>query len=268
MAPKTRPPPRRPAANGGRRTAADYALLLATAYFALRLDGPSSVLCIAAFVAQFFTSRRVAYLPAYLAACAAVHSFRVDGFGAYAEETRVLLRVLLVLSVLLTLAADRFLCPYGGRVPRPLVASPGHPSGSASGWEAAMIEVVGASGSLVRLYYPTRADRSSAHLHPYFLHGAAETVSGVASFLNRPSFLLSWIGKTRPWCYEADPDATPPADTGERYRVAVVSHGLGGTPDLYSYLIADLVARGYLVAAVHHADGSAAYVRMDDGYPL
>lgn len=41
--------------------------------------------------------------------------------------------------------------------------------------------------------------------------------------------------------------------------VVVFSHGLGGVPEIYSSFIADLVSHGWVVFAVEHRDGSAAF---------
>jgi hypothetical protein len=264
----------------------EVAAVLAALYFAARPTGPASVLLLGAlFIHCSFGEPRAAFFPLYLVGFpVAVQGFRLDGFVPHVQRAAaaqaqgspdgpqaagldasppaddagfsyvLAARIALLAAPLLVLVFESALCPTRGRCLAP--------SGT---MDVAMQEVGFPGGGSVRLYFPARVDKKNAQLVPYFLHGRA-TVDGTAGFLGIPSFLLRWLVHTRPWCYDADPDWAVPVPGPGTFPVVVFSHGLGGTPDCYASTIRDLASRGFLVAAVHHADGSAAYVRHDDGY--
>jgi platelet-activating factor acetylhydrolase len=58
-------------------------------------------------------------------------------------------------------------------------------------------------------------------------------------------------------------NAIPIASDG--LPVVVYSHGLGGSPSIYSYQTHTLAANGYLVLAIEHSDGSAPLTKKRDG---
>ena len=116
---------------------------------------------------------------------------------------------------------------------------------------------------LLRVYYPCAPTRGAEPL-PYLLHGRA-TAAGFASFMRIPRAIFDWLVYLPSRAWEADPDTAPvdpkavAAAPGGRLRLAVFSHGLGGTPDCYTAWIEALVDDGFVVMAPEHADGSAAY---------
>jgi len=132
----------------------------------------------------------------------------------------------------------------------------------------------------VRVYFPVRAAPPAVRL-PLLAHGSA-TAGGYAYFMHMPTLLLSWLQYLRSRVYDAHPEYTEVPEAGEqraargggqvtvpsRFPVLVFSHGLGGTPDCYSTLIADVVSHGWVVAAPEHAEGSGAYTKLSDGTQL
>eukprot|EP00955_Chlamydomonas_euryale_P079180 363264-Chlamydomonas_euryale.AAC.1 len=53
-----------------------------------------------------------------------------------------------------------------------------------------------------------------------------------------------------------------PFSNGESFPVLLFSHGVAGQRNLYSALCAELASRGFVVAALEHADGSASIARL------
>lgn len=248
----------------------DGLFVLTVAHLAARLEwGPASVVALLMGVAHAASaSSRAAFLPLHAVALpTAVAAFRADGLHADAPFT-LWLRLALVAAIAVSLALDAAMCPLRGVVP------PG-----AGPFDAAMLEVgvPASTGCTARIFYPTRVAVRPRGVpgparHPYLVHGT-DVTDGVASFLGLPSTLFRWLAFTRPWCYEADPEDSPPATPAQGaprtgFPVLVFSHGLGGTPDVYGALIRDLVSRGNVVVALCHTDGSAAFTRTEDGAAL
>ena len=249
----------------------DAALVAVTVLFAALPTGPLAVVLLFAHLAHWtlFGRPRAALAPVYLGLLAAVAAFRSDGLLEWPLAPQVAVRAALALGAALALVFDRTLCPLRGSVPAPTGPH-----------EAALVLVSSVTDCNLRIYYPT--PRRSAEERakearrrrvpapapvPYFLQGTADVAAGMARALDLPSSLfVSWLGETRPWCVQGIPDATPcsPPPQGG-FRVIVLSHSLTSTPDLYGGLISELVSHGYIVAAVEHADGSAAFTRTHDG---
>lgn len=237
-------------------TVGDYAVIATTLYFAVKLSGPSAVFVLAAAIFHWAQGQpRVAFVGVYAAVAVAFKAFLDDGFNQYSGTVCTIVRVSLLCAVFLLVVLDRFLFPIGGRI---LKASGKHAS--------AALLLSQKTDVVLRIHYPTKKTKDSDPI-PYFFQGSA-VVDGIGKFLRKPAFLFKWLVHTKPWAYEADIDTAPPVDTGSRagYPIVLFSHGLGGTPDVYSCIINDLVSQGYLVAAVEHCDGSAAFTRLDDGF--
>lgn len=264
-------------------------------FFSIKLTGPVSVIVLAGAMIQMSRRFRASYFPVYLVGIGTgIQAFRIDGFvntndyNNYSELAIVILRCTIILSILVTLLMDRWLCPLGGRIPKVKIfrtATAPRSSTTSNGntkpvdtsatepvvYDTAMQEVkLFDGGALLRIYYPaTVVNKKKGELVPYFLHGV-QVLEGTAHFLKVPAILLKWLIHTKAWCYEADPEDAYPANTHTPYgyKIILFSHGLGGTPDVYGNIIQHLVAAGYLVAALHHADGSSSFIQMDSQYSL
>ena len=255
-----------------RSDATDAALVALTVLLAALPTGPVAVALLFGHLSHWgLVGRpRAALAPVYLCLGFAVQAFRSDGLLEWAPVPLAAARAGLALAAALALAFDRLLCPLRGRVPAPTGAH-----------DAALLVVTSKTDFQLRLYYPTprrsaeerareaRRERSKPPAGvPYFLQGRAEVAAGMAAALDLPSSLLvSWLGETRPWALQGS-HSTPcvsASQAGEgALRVLVLSHSLTSTPDLYGGLIGELVSHGFIVAAIEHGDGSAAYTLSDD----
>jgi alpha-beta hydrolase superfamily lysophospholipase len=253
-----------------RSDATDFALVALTAAFGALPTGPAAVVVLFTHLAHWglWGRPRAALAPVYLGLLLAVAAFRSDGLLEWPAVQQVAARAALVLAAALALVFDRLLCPLRGRVPAP------------TGRHDTAVIVVSSVGDFqLRIYYPT--PRRSAEERakearrlrvpppaqaPYFLQGTAPVAAGAAAALDLPSALfVSWLGETRPWSLQGS-EQTPCSKAPEGgFRVVVLSHSLTSTPDFYGGLISEVVSHGYIVAAIEHADGSAAFTRRHDG---
>jgi dienelactone hydrolase len=253
-----------------RASLTDYALLLALVKFAVALDGPGSVIVIAAaFAHSFLFGRpRAGFALAYVGVALAVLAFRYDGLHRWSTGAQAAVRALLAAAPLLAEACDRMLCPLRGSIAR------------ASGPFDVALCCVDGGDFMLRIYYPTERRSAAERIRlarrlrqppvagiPYFFHGT-QVPRGMAGASGWPSLFLSWLSETTPWALEAAPDLTPVANAGgaSGLSVAVFSHGMKGTPDIYGGLIAELVSHGVVVAAPDHTDGSASFALQDGGH--
>jgi alpha-beta hydrolase superfamily lysophospholipase len=204
----------------------------------------------------------------YFAALAPLLGARKGGLQGWDPLYLVLLRLAIALAVILSVLLDRAVFPFQGR---PLPATGRYATASLS----AQVTRRGMD-FMMRVYYPA-LPRPGADRLPYLLYGP-KVMEGVASMFRFPAFLFTWAQYTRPWCYDGDPTFCPPvpaagADSGMpvppgRFPVAVLSFGLGGSPDTYSALISELCSKGWVVIAPEHADGTGAYTAFEDGYKI
>jgi alpha-beta hydrolase superfamily lysophospholipase len=249
----------------------DYSLLLSLLIFGFYLSGPSSVLVLSASFFHFFISGRprASFFMAYLGLISAILAFRNNGFEKIDILLATGLRVFLVFASISAEVLDNYLCPLRGSIPKP------------SGQYDTALLVIGAGDFMIRLYYPTlrMSDEERKKVAkrrgvvppakiPYIIEGRNAT-SGLAAVAKLPTDLfISFLLETKPWCLEGAPDVTPcvePIQGTDGRRVIVYSHGLGGVPDVYATLISNLVSEGYVVAAIEHSDGTAAFTRLDSG---
>jgi len=115
---------------------------------------------------------------------------------------------------------------------------------------------------LLRLYYPAAAStQDTARWPPWYPHPNYAQAYLRYKFPRLGYFqpllgsLFSWItGSPRVPITERQ---TPLQVPGHRWPVVIFSHGLASCRSTYSFLCYSLAARGYLVAAVEHGDGSA-----------
>lgn len=124
----------------------------------------------------------------------------------------------------------------------------------------------------IRVYYPA--------LKP-------ENAEPVRTFRDATSFLNGYVwtlSRNRPWLYSALStlfslsrffipmryleipnvwrDAKP---EGENLPLVIFTHGLKGTGEEITMLLASIAAHGFVVASIHHTDGSSCFVRTGDG---
>ena len=249
----------------------DYSLLASLLIFAISLSGPYSVLVMSAGFFHFFIAGRprASYFLPYVGLVIAIVAFRNNGFEKIDVLIKIPIRICLVLAAISAELLDNYLCPLRGSIPKP------------SGPYDTALLVIGTGDFMIRLYYPTLrvSDEERKKLAkrrgalppskiPYIIEGRNAT-SGLAAVAKLPTDLfLSFLLETKPWCLEGAPGLTPcvePAQGTDGRRVIIYSHGLGGVPDVYATLISSLVADGYIVAALEHSDGTAAFTRLDSG---
>lgn len=113
------------------------------------------------------------------------------------------------------------------------------------------------------VFYP-----ASHQVHPQeasrglqFLSSAA--LNGLATFLNMPKMLFSYVSLAR---IRAVPDIpiAPISTSQAKLPVVLFSHGLGGTATMYSAQVCELASQGYVVFALTHNDGSSALAELDN----
>ena len=80
-------------------------------------------------------------------------------------------------------------------------------------------------------------------------------------------YIPSFVKRTRIPAISDAPILDPSENPQKRWPVAILSHGLGGTFNTYSYLAGCLASCGLVVFAIEHRDGSApvSAVRNEDG---
>lgn len=124
----------------------------------------------------------------------------------------------------------------------------------------------------IRLYYPA--------IKP-------ETPEPVRTFRDATKFVDGYMwtfSRNRPWLYGAlstfvslsrfviplryleIPNASRNAKPeGENLPLVIFTHGLTGTGEENTMLLASIAAHGFVVASIHHTDGSSCFVRTSDG---
>jgi dienelactone hydrolase len=159
-------------------------------------------------------------------------------------------------------------------VPSAVVLLPPVPrAGGAVALVAASVPVDAAGVRLmVRAFYAAPAGAAAAlRRAPYLVHGG-RTAAGLGALMKLPRFAFAWLAGQGGLFFDAGaappaPAPPPPPSPSPRLRVALFFHGLGGVPDVYSSLTADLASRGWLVLAPEFCDGSAAFAAPPDGAP-
>lgn len=110
---------------------------------------------------------------------------------------------------------------------------------------------------MVQIWYPAEP---AADAKPMPWHSDIETAGpALANTLNLPPFLLDHIALSRT---HSVADAPLAADQSQ-YQVLIFSHGLGGVRMQNTFLVEELVSRGYVVAAIDHTYGGAVTIFPD-----
>jgi len=127
----------------------------------------------------------------------------------------------------------------------------------------------------VRVYYPAIKPANPEPV--YIFRGSTNFVKGYMwSFTpGRPwlygalSTFTSLFTFAIPMRYAEIPSASRNATpVGEKLPLVIFSHGLTGTGEENSMLLASIASHGFVVASVHHTDGSSCVVTDGDGQDL
>lgn len=109
-----------------------------------------------------------------------------------------------------------------------------------------------------RIFYPSA--RSAAPLSCVerlsYLHHGNHLMRGMSIFTRLPAWIFNNMRNAFLSAVEDAPVATPP-DGAAGWPVAIFSHGLGGSLEMYSHVNQQLASSGHLVVVVNHCDGSA-----------
>ena len=127
------------------------------------------------------------------------------------------------------------------------------------------------NGVPFRLFYPTKEETRQASVS-WFVHGLAHFIEGYLHFLLpkwREYAITKWIlyviamvvSFFMPMAKTFLPRsmmAAPPHSTQKnQFPLVLYSHGLTGTGEENALMLAYWASQGYVVAAIHHCDGSS-----------
>jgi len=124
----------------------------------------------------------------------------------------------------------------------------------------------------IRLYYPAEKPENPEPVR--FFRDATKFVDGYLWTFsqNRPwlhatvSSLVSLFRFGIPLRYVEIPDVCRNAKPeGQKLPLVIFSHGLTGTGEENTMLLASIAAHGFVVASIHHTDSSSCYVQTGDG---
>jgi len=124
----------------------------------------------------------------------------------------------------------------------------------------------------IRLYYPAIKPENPEPVRTF--RDATKFVDGFMWVLNRTrpwlhgalSTFISLLRLLIPIRYLEIPNASRNAQPeGENLPLVIFSHGLTGTGEANTMLLASIAAHGFVVASIHHTDGSSCFVRTGDG---
>ncbi|KEG15185.1 phospholipase A2-like protein [Trypanosoma grayi] len=110
------------------------------------------------------------------------------------------------------------------------------------------------------VFYPTDVPPPKKGV-PYVPFNDNRFIRGIASYAGIPFYVLRDTLFVR---LRVSPNATPVPmfnSMGQQLPIIVFSHGLSAYHRLYSCLLLDIAARGAIVVAVGHGDGSASFMR-------
>jgi platelet-activating factor acetylhydrolase len=115
-----------------------------------------------------------------------------------------------------------------------------------------------------RVFYPAAATRGSpvavTKRVPYIHHGA-HLAKGLRDFSNVPEWCFNNLSNAFLAAVADAPVAEKPAGG---FPLAIFSHGLGGSLELYAFVNQQLASAGNVVVVVNHSDGSACVTRPED----
>jgi predicted esterase len=132
----------------------------------------------------------------------------------------------------------------------------------------------------VRIFYPSTAAKQGnvswfVRGYAYFIDGYLHTLqaslresTAMLTLMVWLSYLISWIfpmgNAFLPNCAYDAPPMPPPVPRG-KYPLIMFSHGLTGSGEEHALMFARWAQMGYVVASVHHCDGSSAKAPQQGG---
>jgi len=119
----------------------------------------------------------------------------------------------------------------------------------------------------VRLLYPT--DNITTKYSPYLPPSIGKMLCSIFMKLASPPEMRNFGFVLQYWTliYVALQKHAVPLSSinGGKIPMAVFSHGLYGTADIYSHQVMSMAANGIVVLVVNHSDGSAPIMKLEDG---
>jgi hypothetical protein len=120
-----------------------------------------------------------------------------------------------------------------------------------------------------QVHYPAdvAASDQSQSVPEFYPYMRPEVIEGVADFGGTSASLLSFLSESNhPCLINAEP--VIPEDDDQKFPIVVFSHGLSGSMEFYTQLCQLIASHGFLVVAMEHEDGSAAYAETPSGEPI
>ena len=133
-----------------------------------------------------------------------------------------------------------------------------------------------------RVFYPGREEHNDKINVGWFVRSFSDFVEGYMHFIfpkGRTSVLLDWLisivgillsflvpmaSAVLPVCLHNAPVSANTTNSGE-YPLIVYSHGLTGSGEEHALMFASWAQQGYVVACIHHCDGSSSRTPQKDG---
>lgn len=113
-----------------------------------------------------------------------------------------------------------------------------------------------------RVFYPAVSASASAPAASYLHHGE-HALRGLSAFTRLPAWVFGNLRNGRLAAVERAPVLEPEGERG--WPLAVFSHGLGGSLELYAHVNQQLASSGRVVVVLNHADGSASVAAPEPG---
>jgi len=259
----------------------DYFLFAACAAFAAAPTGPLSVLFVAAALLFIYKGRpRLHVYPLLWLLPFAVWGVISRGLlhqHVFGVSAHVVAAAVAVLGAAASCALE-VIVPSDAHLPAP--TGPFAPVGASVFLEHEEVDL------MVRVYYPALPSGVMEHALPRapFVYNGTNAAAGFAALMKSPTMMFSWVSYLQSLFWSVDFSASAPeaalaglgpsgaagggtadATSLAPLPVVVFSHGLGGLPEIYSAITADLVSHGWIVVAPEHFDSSAAFAALPSG---